>query len=305
MYSCLENGNCKNEFLDGFNVSSAFPFYDDEFFFPKPKCEMQEVLEGGEKDRKGKKDLAFIGQSYLEEILLASEAKPISKIIEKEKHVWGRKFASEKMLSLAMKKHPEDEDFFIASEDNVMMRVAVPRHVENKNQNSRPYYLERMFFPKAGGLYFFVEILNNKHRITLETALEMLGESGIGTDRNVGNGQFAHEFSTLTLDVPDNPTHQMLLSLCCPNEKEAKVIANSKSTYALVKRGGYISSPAQNDDFMAYRKKSIFMMDEGSILPAGEIRGILHDLKPEIMTEHPIWRDGRAFTLPINPTWND
>ena len=306
-----EKDNCRNDFLDGFTVSSAFPFYADEYFFPKPKCDIQEVRECGEKDRKGKKDIAFVGQSFFEEIL--SGANPLSKIIEKEKHVneievlgakrFG-KFASEKMATLRQ----SDKDFFIVSEDNVMMRVVVPRHAENGDHNPRPYYVERMFFPEAGGLFFFLEIKDEKHRATIETALEMLGESGIGTDRNVGNGQFTHQFSKLTLDLPDNAESQLLLSLCCPSKTEAAALANAPdgtTAYSLVKRGGYISSPAENDNFMAFRKRSVYMLDEGSILPKGEFRGVLHNFRPEIMQEHPIWRDGRAFTLPINPIWND
>ena len=106
-------------------------------------------------------------------------------------------------------------------------------------------------------------------------------------------------------DLPDDAKHQVLLSLCCPSENEAKVIAAGNSSYSLVKRGGYISNPEKDDRFMAFRKRSVFMFDEGSIFPNEKIRGVLHNLKPEIEVEHPIWRDGRAFTLPINPIWND
>jgi len=307
-----EKDNNQNDFLDSFKISSAFPFYNDECFFPKPKCEIQEVWDEGVKDRKGKKDIIFIGQSFFEDIITG---KPISKIIEREKHVnqieifgnerFRGKFASERMRALEI----GNPDFFILSEDNVMMRVVVPRHYENAEQNPRPYYVERMFFSEQGGLYFFVEFLNEKYRSKLETALEVLGESGIGTDRNVGNGQFTHEFSKLTLDLPENATHQMLLSLCCPSKDEATAISNAtegSTAYSLIKRGGYISSPEKDDNFMAFRKRSVYMLEEGSILPEGKTIGVLHDLRPnDVAIGHPIWRDGRAFTLPINPIWND
>lgn len=315
------NGNCQNDFLDSFTVSSAFPFYGNEYFFPKPKCDIQEVLESGQKDRKGKKDIAFLGQSFFEEIIGGS--RPFSKKIEKERHVnqievLGKphfgKFASERMGKFA----GEDSNFFIVSEDNVMMRVVVPRHAENEKHNPRPYYVERMFFHKNAGMFFFIE-MDEKRRPTIRQeighALEMLSESGIGTDRNVGNGQFEFSFSTLTLDLPDAATasHQLLLSLCCPSKEEAAAIASGNSAYSLVKRGGYISSPEDEGRFMAFRKKSVYMLEEGSILPAGKINGVLHDLKPETPEDfpedekikHPVWRDGRAFTLPINPIWND
>lgn len=293
------NSDFQNEFLDSFDVSSAFPFYADEYFFPKPKCEIHEVWDGTEKDRKGGKKISFIGKRFFEEVLKGSHQ--FSEKIDANRHVFG-KFASERIALFRQ----EDKDFFIVSENNVMLRVVVPRHYETEDQNPQPYYVERMFFHENAGLYFFFKFSNDQFRSTFEAALNLLGESGIGTDRNVGNGQFIPKFSTLTLDLPDNPTHQLLLSLCCPSKSEADTITNAATAaYSLIKRGGYISSPEQNESAMAYRKRSIYMLEEGSVLPAGNIKGVLHDLRPDIYKSHPIWRDGRAFVLPINPYWND
>jgi CRISPR-associated protein Csm4 len=135
----------------------------------------------------------------------------------------------------------------------------------------------------------------------VKAAFRLLADSGIGTDRNTGNGQFEVTFSEIELNLPKTGNYDLSLSLYCPTELE---IANCihKSFYGLTKRGGYISNPEQ-EIHLTIRKRSIYMFTEGSMFPTkSENRiGKIEDLKPSFAgLNHPIWRDGRAFFVPLN-----
>jgi len=92
----------------------------------------------------------------------------------------------------------------------------------------------------------------------------LLGENGVGSDRNTGNGQFIATFEKeIPFHIPTDGERQINLSLYCPNDKEeAAQMLDKESAFRLVKRGGFIASPTYIDH-ITYRKKSIYMIAEG------------------------------------------
>ena len=66
------------QFLESFSLSSAFPFYGGEYFFPKPVTKTQTMAgmkEDDPKQSKKLKKLSFLGKSYFEDLLSGGKRK--------------------------------------------------------------------------------------------------------------------------------------------------------------------------------------------------------------------------------------
>jgi CRISPR type III-A-associated RAMP protein Csm4 len=273
----------KEDFLDGFTLSSAYPFLRDEFFFPKPFARIQEFadLDEGKQPKKLKK-ISFMGQSYFEDLINGGKNK-----LETGHLLEGGSYISEKIA----KKNVQ------LVQSDVQQRVAIP---PDHRGDGRPYFVDRLFFHPDAGLYFMIQYADEQMKPYLMGALRLLGDQGIGTDRNVGNGHFSIEEAMITLQTPEQADRNLLLSLYCPQRKELNAESLQHSSYQLIKRGGYMASAA-NVNNITLRKRSVYMFTEGSVFPvSAQLVGKRLDLKPEISTvNHSVWRDGRAFFIPM------
>ena len=280
-------------FLDQFCISSAYPYCGKEYFFPKPFMPLQldfpDVKGQEAKAAKKAKKLQFIGKSLWEKLLHAPSEKIV--INSGQLHQKGS-FVSEKELRVSsiMKQHTQQ-------------RVKVP-HFFQEDQDTVPYYLERIYFGEDCGLYFLTDA-EGETRQKLETCLRLLGDNGIGTDRNAGNGLFELlESEKIEIHFPDQATHQIALSLYCPLQHELTEELLANASYQLLKRGGYMAG-AQHVHQRHYRKKSVYMFTEGAVFPKAELKGKKVDLRPESLehdqVEHPIWRDGQPLWIPCIP----
>ena len=275
------------KFFESFLISSAFPFFRDELFFPKPMVKLPEFEKGQVKeDRQAKKHkkITFIGKSLFEDLINSGEKKLKLSHFSKD-----GAFISETIDFATF------QSYIMVSD--VQQRVTIPN---DRNSDPVPYYLDRLYFTKETGLWFAVR--GSEEILTIiRKSLKLLGDEGIGTDRHVGNGHFSFSESSLHLKTPKDSDHQMILSLWCPKEMEVNPDFLVNSAYGLTKRGGYIASPA-NPEHLTYRKKSVYMFTEGSIFPRSiPIQGKIVDLKPNVdYINQPVWRDGQAFTIPIN-----
>lgn len=290
----------------GCTISSLFPFTRDEnereiFFFPKPFVPYNagDLMNIAKKVKKAK----WLDSTYYSRVLkneylgLLGESK-----YEKEggAHIQGTYLTEQKI----------DEDFLTTF---TVPRIRVPRSSTEGDGNTEIFYMERLLFKKNSGLYFIAD----GDTSLLEKALKLLQYDGIGTDRNVGQGQFKYEKDSLTINVPEKGDRIVSLSLFCPESKDQLkpligVDPNSAS-YEIVNRGGWITSPGLGK----IRKRSIYMFSEGSVFQApdnpinkaplalGEI-GI--DLSPwnDLGTDktpkyetHKIFRSGRSLFLPL------
>ena len=288
IFSCakqLYKDDISKIFFDSFIISSAFPFYKNEYFLPKLlidfKINIKGIEEGPKKNKKLKK-IEYLSIKYFEDVI------------------------NNTGINVAKEQISENGKFLKAGTDNftifkseVQQRLVMPKDDET---HPKPYYVDRLFFDKNAGLYFLVEFKDNEFKEKIKTSLKLLSSQGFGTDRNVGNGQFDFDLfeKELTIQVPDKPTHRTNLSIYLPDGKEVENELLKNSRYQLQKRGGYISSP-ENEDFITFRKKSIYMFNEGSVFNNIDIKGKIEDLKPEGIDglNHPIWRDGTTITIPV------
>ena len=100
----------------------------------------------------------------------------------------------------------------------IHQRVAVPRVDE---QDAEPFFFDWTFFDKEAGLYCLTDA-QGKLLDELIHLFEILGENGIGTDKNIGGGKFIVDKASISLPDEKSDTY-MLLSLYIPQEEEMMV----------------------------------------------------------------------------------
>jgi CRISPR-associated protein Csm4 len=272
------------KFLAGFQVSSAFPFFGEEFFFPKPLLDGLEIDDPDQ--RKIEKQVAWYGKSWFEKWLNGSTER------------FGKADISENCRFLSDSRAARETPFM---RTNVEQRVVVPREGSGEDAEPMTFYQERVYFEKDAGLFFLYKITDETQRNLFEAALRLLADNGIGTDRTTGNGAFEFERTNITLHLPAPvvATRHISLSLFCPKREELDEKMLLASGYQLIQRGGYLASPAE-ENWTAWRKRSVWMFREGSVFPMS-LTGKWVDLQPTILKNqalaHPVWRDGRGFFI--------
>ena len=301
----LQLGLCKGGqdvkiFMESFSISSAYPMANitykdnnsDYYFFPKPIIAQRLKVEGD--DKKAKK-VKYVDKDLFEKLLACKQSITTDNIkgdfafnIERDK----------------------DEKFEVFDTDGYQ-HVAIPR---DGTSDSNPYFVDKLYFNEGCGLFFLTDAQGNTLK-SLKACIKLLADNGIGTDRTTGHGQFEFneqtDVNTISFKLPDNAKYQLSLSLYCPQETEIRELDNSY--YDLIKRGGYIASP-ENDNHLSIRKKSVYMFVEGSLFPnSANRKGKIVDLMPNNVAlqesgqseiGHPIWRDGTSIFLPFTHSQN-
>lgn len=280
-----KHSNCDNleEFLHSFTVSSAFPYIGKQFFLPRPMGKMNiEIVDCDEYvSRKKLKSIKFVEQSLWKELIAGKQIKVLTSQLK-----------NGFLLSSV-------EDFKQPYQSVVNQRVTIPRE---EGKDAEPFFFDWTFFDKEAGLYCMTDASGDK----LEEILKwftLLGEYGIGTDKNIGGGKFT--ICTQTIEIPDveDANACMLLSLYIPEENEFRnSIDLDNSRYELCLRGGFMAG-SQENDFWHLRKKSIYMFNVGSILKCSDkLKGKVVDLRPTDYNDsrmHPVYRSGKPFVIPI------
>ena len=223
--------------------------------------------------------------------------KPFCTRLSAESATERKKLKKQLWLPLAQFEHvlqgkPLSESFempdFIHSQ--VSERVQVSR---DGTEDATPFYMDRVFFSDQSGLFFLVE----GETQWIDKALPLLALEGIGTDRNVGNGAFEYQQDVLSIAISNEGDHALTLSTFIPTDKEQLTQAIDEYTsYELIRRGGWITTSPYN----TFRKNAIYAFAAGSVfrgLRMGD--GRIVDLAPQGLVEHPVWRCGKAFFLPI------
>lgn len=271
----------------GFSISSLFPFYQKDkedknpvYFFPKSR--KIDILPENmlEVHKKIKKIKWFDTESF-------------------KQHIEGNKiqdfFKEENLFNIYYSKTKIPDDF-ISSQ--VFPHAQVPRKqiIDGKEQDTKIYYMERLFFKDYSGMYFIAE----GEADLLEKALNILQYEGIGTDRNVGNGYFEFSKDDIEINLPQSE-YAMNLSLFLPEEKEQlQKMLDENSAYSFKKRGGWVTTSPYN----TIRKNRVHMFEEGSVFKTNkQILGRIADLTPteakNLGLNHKIFRNGKSLFVSI------
>lgn len=270
-------------------ISSLFPFYqrdkdsDAVLFFPKPL--KQPLINIPDSTlRKLVKKISWMDKEYFEKHINGTSIN----VEEDTKNIAGEFLLKDKSIL-------PNNGKFISSQVDIHARV------DRKGEDTRPYYMDRLYFKDYSGLYFLAE----GDTALIEKALDLLQHEGIGTDRNVGNGTFEYTIENVTLQLPTDNKHIMSLSAFIPESKEQldEMIKDIDAAYNFKRRGGWITTPPFNklrkNYIYAFTASSVFKSTNNSIHTAG----CIVDLNPEIsFTEsplHPIWRCGKSIFIPF------
>lgn len=271
------------EFLQSFRMSSAFPFYKDELFLPTPMGRLNVRIKGKEEHqyRKGLKKVKYASLPIWKRLIKGES-------LELEEWQLKDGFISNNACQKEL----------IVSKRQVNERVGVPR---SGSDDSEPFFFEWNYYDQQAGLF----VMTDATDIVLQEIIDLfesLGQQGIGTDKSIGGGKFdAALAGSISFEESKEANAQMLLSLYIPTEEEVGRINLEESSYQLILRGGFIAG-SSHEQFKHLRKKSVYMMDVGSVLLTSEpIEGKIVDLRPEWNDEslHSVYRSGKALSVPI------
>jgi CRISPR type III-A-associated RAMP protein Csm4 len=278
-----QQGNAKDTqaFLDSFVLSSAFPFWDDNLFLPKLQGKINISVFGKEEKeyRKQLKKLRYIDSCLWNDLVAG---KPIK--------VKDMQLQDEFLIK-------EGNNFAKPFMSQLNQRVSVPRM---DGQDADPFFFNWTYFRSNAGLYCITDA-QGKLFEEIKNLFEHLGETGIGTDKNIGGGKFKIETTTISLPDIHDANQTMLLSLYIPKKEELPHLHLTSARYELVLRGGYMSGTSE-ERFMHLRKRSVYMFNIGSLFPTTTtLVGKTVNLTPAWNDErmHPVYRSGRPFCLPV------
>ncbi len=277
-----------------FVCSSLFPFAKTNgeqceyvYFFPRPikVFDPESAKEFEQKSQiKVLKKIEWLDSSYFYEQLTAPKGAKLD-----EQHIFDKKYLTKEASNLNQ---------FIYSQLEAKVKVS-----RNNKEDSTPYVFERVHFTNGAGLFFLIQAEDDTYN-KLKKALDLLQYEGLGSDRNLGNGQFSYEevdFNKLGLndiETVESP-FRTNLSLLLPEDKGSleSMLQSNDAAYQLIKRGGWITS----ESFLTLKKQSVFMLKEGAILKTNQSNtGKVIELTPEkSLKTHPIYRSGKSILFPI------
>ena len=317
----LFDNNLDEKFFNSFQVSSAYPFFGERMFFPVP-CLPGDVL---------RKRFRIHNESGTGSSMTAYDrGKMTGKVAYIEKdlfeqfingetidiYVWEEKKENNKqqLIKGFLLKDSIDVDDFCISKNEVQQRVYVSRMSEvlvsdqEKPKYTEPYYVDKIYFSENAGLFFLLDAEEDKIEL-IQKALELLQDFGLGTDRNIGNGQFIVYYYELDLKVPEDADLQTNLSLFVPASEEIEKLKqlpdiDKSMFYSLVERGGYISNFIDKD-WGTLMKNPVTMFGEGSIFPNIPLEGETVRVTPGKKMPHEVWRDGKAIFIPLKTNSHD
>ncbi|MDE0087839.1 MAG: type III-A CRISPR-associated RAMP protein Csm4 [Candidatus Poribacteria bacterium] len=270
-------------------LTSAFPFADNVYFFPKPL-----TFHGNEDaadDLKKKiKKVRFISESIFQDIVSGNSQDFDKDNLINGENVWVGADEKEK-LNKAM------DDAPLIWETTTRPRVSIDRQTDE----SSIWHVETVQFNKKCGLWFAAQFDSDAIKHKIETLLRVLGDNGIGGERNAGYGQFEFTIAELEMPIAEEGDRFVTLSPICPKSStQLQQLLTGDVAYTLSPCIGWVSVPGSDD-----RRKLINMFTEGSVLHTNEERvGRLVDLKPEDYT-HPVYRYGYAWQVGIKGAKNE
>lgn len=269
------------EFLDSFIISSAFPFYKENLYFPKPQGKLLSIKVEGQEEHIYRKKIKKV--KYIEFGLWL-------KLIRGEELVIDLEQLQGEFITLS-------KEQLCISKCQVMQRVSVPR-VEG--MDAQPFFFNWQFFTPESGLFCLVDTDDETFE-EIKQLFVMLGEEGIGSDKNIGGGKFEVEMGKLVIPESKEAGFTLLLSVYLPSKAELPVLNLSQAHYNLVLRGGFMAGSSENK-LRHLRKRAVYMFDSGSMFPCiSPLNGRIVNLAPEWNDScmHPVYRSGKPLCIPI------
>lgn len=304
-------------------LTSAFPYAGEVHFYPLPQVDLRPLDVEVEERRKDLKRIAFVSEGIFRRIVsgqsLAGCLPPPSGEPGKGLFLQGQTLwlTAEEVAQLpeAMrtfedaKGQPHERPARALQHLHVWKTDKVPRvTVDRVNSASNIFHTGRVTFAPDCGLWFGVEWRRPEasldggvsYRAAFEQALNLLSDSGLGSERAVGYGAFRwQKGGSLSWPDPAPGALYVTLSRYHPRPSETpEAFSGDDVAYSLVPVAGYLQTPTG----AAQRRRRLWLAAEGSVLRAvgpGPY-GDLTDVRPQVGAfPHPVWRYGLACPVAL------
>ena len=289
------------QFFDGkpsFVVSSGYLFISGKgYFLPKPKLPIPFLVSKMPKEdqdevtsiTKKYKEIAFFSDLLLKEFLQGISNGNVK-------------------LSLLDQIINDAGEYNEAFSSIIRPSASIDRVLNN----SELFFRGETFLEKSVNIAVFCKYENDDFAEKLKLAFECLGDLGLGGEKTYGLGQFDVDFideitterkfifEGINSQSSEKVNLSYLISLYYPTQEELNTIKDSY--YSLIERKGWFYSPYTNTQL---KRKSVMMLEEGSVISGSSLVGTLVDVSPEewkktnTENSHRIVRDGLAFSIPI------
>ncbi len=268
-------------------ITSAFPFAGDVRFFPAPP-----LLPGGlsmfaKGSYKKAKKVKWISESILAGLVNGEDPSDESLLIHGG-NVW---ISGKEESNLRELVGENGENPLVLWQYQIVPRVTVDR----SSSASNLFHSGRVTFASHGGLWFGIR---GEVDWVLE-ALPHLEDSGLGGLRSSGHGAFTHQKIDQSLpEAADG--FGLLLSRYAPGSMDEITdgLQANRSAYQLASVGGW----CQDYTGHAWRRQTVRMVSEGSLLPVAACQGKLVDVRPQNVQPwvgpQSVYRYGLAFFIP-------
>ena len=277
-----------------FRLTSAFPFAGDVRFFPKPVLNLKVDLDPAH--HKQIKKVQFVSQNVFKAILSGGSPEFSENLLINGGKMWVD--AREKKALKKLLNGEDTDDDITVWKTSRRPRVTLDRGTHE----SQIWHVEVLQFNKNCGLWFATQFGSDDSTDTktkIETLLDVLGDAGIGGERNAGYGMFDVQHRAIDIDTAAGRCRFVTLAPLAPkSESELKIlISGDDVSYNLTTCGGWGNSTGT-----PFRRQKVMMFSEGSVLTNtnGE-SGHLVELKPidKNTCSHSVYRYGYAWPIGI------
>jgi len=250
-------------------LSSAFPFFKDMYFLPRPiSSKVIDLGEGQEVKAKTLKKAQWLELSLWQKAVHGEDR-------------WYQDGIIKQGLMMPIKNAITCEAWQVENRPRVTMDRSTSHAADGLMFN-----FSRVHYHADAGLFFIARFQDTEAKERFEASLALLADSGIGSDRSSGHGHFT--FKEKKVQFPDTK-QAVCLSLLSPNDEDMGDHWLQGAAYDLVRRGGWISGSS-------WRKKSVRLFSEGSSFTK-RMRGKMLNLGKHPLHGHVVYRDGRALML--------
>ncbi len=283
----LNQSTAENRTLP-FTLTSAFPYTQDIYFFPIPLT-FRESKDTPDNAKKKIKKVRFISESIFQDIVSGNSHNFDKDNLINGENVWVSADEKEQLKNLM----DEDKDEKLG----IWKTATRPRvTIGTQNAGSEIWHVQTVQFNKNCGLWFAAKFDSDATKQKVETLLRVLGDNGIGGERNAGYGQFTFEPDTnFQLPTTEDSNQFVTLSPICPKSSDQlEHLLKGDIAYSLNPMTGWVGLPGTHK-----RRKKVNMFAEGSVLNSYDKPvGRLVDLRPDGFT-HPVYRYGYAWQVSI------
>lgn len=246
-------------------ISDALPYFNDEYYLPKPYIFIERLSDGDSVSRKAYKTLKYVPLKDYESYL-KGEYDVLSS--------------------------PSINEIGVSS-------VKISASIRNDDNETKPYEVGTFTFNVNCGLYIIVGCDNEVCEALMDDLMMLVSCSGLGGKRSSGYGRFTYDKCVadawLVNRLCDKSDSLMLLNTAFPKETELEE-ALVGAQYSLIRRGGFVASSNYADSWQ--RKKDMVMFKSGSVF-CRSFFGDVYDVSTNV-GKHPVYRYGKPFFMRID-----